>query len=130
MRIDSLNLLKELLNTHTEPTIALGDFNVNTKEDNKHKIYQSQEDEWIIGHLIGCNDCKGSYFYNYDKSWSFLDTIFLSKNKSISFISNSVEIHNTKENSYFDTGKPIRFNPVSRKGVSDHLPMVARFELN
>ena len=130
MRIDSLNLLKELLNTHNKPTIALGDFNVNTKEDNKHKIYQSQEDKWIIGHLIGCNDCKGSYFYNYDKSWSFLDTIFLSRNRSINFISNSVEIHHTKENSYFDTGKPIRFNPVSRKGVSDHLPMVARLELN
>jgi len=48
----------------------------------------------------------------------------------MSFIPDSVEIHKTKENSYFDTGKPIRFNPVSRKGVSDHLPVVARFKIN
>lgn len=130
MRIDSLNSLKELLNTHKNPTIALGDFNVNTKEDNKHKIYQSQENEWIVGHLLGCNSCKGSYYYNYGKSWSFLDTIFLAKNRSMSFIPNSVEIHKTKENSYLDTGKPIRFNPVNRKGVSDHLPVVARFKIN
>ena len=31
MRIDSLDILSELLNSHNYPTIALGDFNVNTK---------------------------------------------------------------------------------------------------
>ena len=129
MRIDSLNLLKDLLQSHTNPAIALGDFNVNSSEDNKYKIYQSQEDEWFIAHLIGCSDCKGTHYYNYGKTWSFLDTIFLSKNRLINFVPDSVKIHRTKDNSYPDTGKPIRFNPIKRKGVSDHLPMVAKFKL-
>ena len=129
MRIDSLNLLKDLLQSHTNPAIALGDFNVNSTEDNKYKIYQSQEDKWFIAHLIGCSDCKGTHYYNYGKTWSFLDTIFLSKNRSISFVTDSIKVHRTKDNSYTDTGKPIRFDPIKRKGVSDHLPIVAKFKL-
>ena len=46
MRIDSLDVLSGLLNSHNYPTIALGDFNVNTKEDNKLNIYKSQEIYW------------------------------------------------------------------------------------
>ena len=36
----------------------------------------------------------------------------------------------TKYNAYADTGKPIRFNPTKRTGVSDHLPMVAKIRIN
>jgi len=130
MRLDSLELLRELLNSHNYPTIALGDFNVNKKEDNKLNIYQSEESNWSVAHIKGCNDCKGTYYYGYGKTWEFLDTIFLSKYRGISYIENSIEIHATSHNSYSDTGKPIKFNPLSKKGVSDHLPMVAKFKLN
>ena len=129
MRIDSLDVLSGLLNRHNYPTIALGDFNVNTKEDNKLNIYKSQEIYWSVAHIYACDDCKGSFYYNYGKTWEFLDTIFLSKDRGISYIEDTIEIYRTNSNSYNDTGKPINFNPAKKNGVSDHLPMVAKFEI-
>lgn len=130
MRIDSLNALKKLKNNQDLPTIAFGDFNVNSKEDNKYNIYESQQDTWEVAHIYGCENCKGSFFYNYGKSWDFLDSIFVSKKDSLRFKSNSINIHRTNFNSYSDTGKPIKFNAYSKIGVSDHLPMVAVIQLN
>ena len=130
MRIDSLNFLKDLLNSHKYPSIALGDFNINIKEDRKLDIYKSQETYWSVAHLNGCNKCKGTYYYAYEKNWSFLDSIFLSKDRNIKYIPDSIDIHITKTNSYSETGRPIKFNTINKSGVSDHLPMVANFILN
>ena len=130
MRIDSLNKLKKLLQMHKMPTVALGDFNVNTEEDSELFIYKDQEDLWDVAHLIGCADCKGTYYYSYGKSWSFLDTIFVSKQRNISYDTDSIRLHITEHNAYKDSGKPIRFNAKSKTGVSDHLPMVARIKIN
>ena len=130
MRIDSLNKLKKLLKMHNMPTVALGDFNVNTEEDSELFIYKDQEDLWDVAHSIGCADCKGTYYYSYGKSWSFLDTIFVSKQRNISYDTDSIKLHITEHNAYKDSGKPIRFNAKSKTGVSDHLPMVARIKIN
>ena len=130
MRIDSLNKLKKLLKMHNMPTVALGDFNVNTEEDSELFIYKDQEDLWDVAHSIGCADCKGTYYYSYGKSWSFLDTIFVSKHRNISYDTDSIKLHITEHNAYKDSGKPIRFNAKSKSGVSDHLPMVARIKIN
>ncbi len=130
MRIDSLNKLKKLLQMHKMPTVALGDFNVNAEEDSELFIYNDQEDLWDVAHLIGCADCKGTYYYSYGKSWSFLDTIFVSKQRNISYDTDSIKLHITEHNAYKDSGKPIRFNAKSKTGVSDHLPMVARIKIN
>ena len=130
MRIDSLNKLKKLLQMHKMPTVALGDFNVNTEEDSELFIYKDQEDLWDVAHSIGCADCKGTYYYSYGKSWSFLDTIFVSKQRNISYDTDSIKLHITEHNAYKDSGKPIRFNAKSKTGVSDHLPMVARIKIN
>ena len=43
MRIDSLNTLEDLIKSHNYPSIALGDFNINVKEDKKFDIYKSQK---------------------------------------------------------------------------------------
>ena len=130
MRIDSLNKLKKLLKMHNMPTVALGDFNVNTEEDSELFIYKDQEDLWDVAHSIGCADCKGTYYYSYGKSWSFLDTIFVSKQRNISYDTDSIRLHITEHNAYKDSGKPIIFNAKSKSGVSDHLPMVARIKIN
>ena len=130
MRIDSLNKLKKLLQMHNMPTVALGDFNVNTEEDSELFIYKDQEDLWDVAHSIGCADCKGTYYYSHGKSWSFLDTIFVSKQRNISYDTDSIKLHITEHNAYKDSGKPIRFNAKSKTGVSDHLPMVARIKIN
>ena len=130
MRLDSLNLLQKLLMNQNYPTIALGDFNVNTKEDNKLNIYKSQENKWDVAHLVGCDSCKGSYYYNYGKTWEYLDTIFISKDRGISYIPNSINIHKISINTYNDTGKPISFDAEKKYGVSDHLPVVAKLKIN
>ena len=118
MRIDSLNKLKKLLKMHKMPSVALGDFNVNTKEDNKLNIYKSQENNWNVAHLVGCDSCKGSYYYNYGKTWEYLDTIFISKDRGVSYISNSINTHVTSINAYKDTGKPISFDSEKKYGLS------------
>lgn len=130
MRIDSLNVLRDLLKTHQYPSIALGDFNINIKEDKKLDVYKSQENYWFVAHLNGCGNCKGTYYYAYEDNWSFLDTIFLSKDRDIKYIPQSIKVLSTPTNSYSDTGRPIKFNPKTKLGVSDHLPMVAKFILN
>ena len=62
--------------------------------------------------------------------WAFhLDTIFMSRNRGISFIPGSIDIVRTNRNSYSDSGKPKNFNPIKGFGVSDHLPMVAKFKV-
>ena len=130
MRLDSLNVLQELLKGHNYPSIALGDFNVNTTEDSKLSIYESQENVWSVAHINGCGECKGSYYYNYLKKWEFLDSIFLSKDRGISYVADSINIHSTSDNAYADTGKPKNFNPSTKNGVSDHLPVVAKIKIN
>ena len=130
MRLDSLNALQKLLKSHNYPSVALGDFNVNTTEDSKLRIYEAQENVWSVAHLKGCDNCKGSYYYNYLKKWEFLDSIFLSKDRGISYMFDSIDVHRTIYNAYEDTGKPRDFNPKTKKGVSDHLPVVAKIKFN
>ena len=63
MRIESFEKLKELISSHSEPSVALGDFNVNSKDDKKFSIYQNQEDFWKVAHREGCSSCLGTYYY-------------------------------------------------------------------
>lgn len=130
MRIDSLNTLENLLENHDYPAVALGDFNVNTKEDLKLGIYKSQESSWRVAHIEGCNECKGTYYYNYGRTWEFLDTIFISKDRGISYVENSIKVHTTSKNSVGNNGRPNNFDPIENTGVSDHFPMVAKIKLN
>ena len=71
-----------------------------------------------------------TYYYNYGQTWEYLDTIFVSKNRKINFLDQSINIHINAVNSYSDTGKPKRFNPKHKTGVSDHFAMVAGIKLN
>ena len=49
-----------------------------------------------------------------------LDTIFLSQDRGVSFIPDSITVHVTETNSYSEFQKPKRFDPITGKGVSDH----------
>ena len=130
MRIESFDLLRELLESNNEPSIALGDFNLSSKDDTKLNIYNKQQDIWYVSHLEGCKDCKGTSYYSYDKTWSFLDAIFVSRDRGIKFNKETIQLHKTESNSYADTGRPIRFNAKARKGVSDHFAVVAEVVIN
>ena len=38
----------------------------------------------------------------------------------------SITVHVTQTNSYSESQKPKRFDPITGKGVSDHFPVVAK----
>ena len=130
MRIESFNKLNNLVNAHKYPAIALGDFNLNNKDDKKFKVYEDQEDLWHVAHREGCDSCKGTYYYGRGKSWDFLDTIMVSKDRGIKFDLQSIDVFITEFNTFKDTGKPFWFNPKNRKGISDHFPIVAEIDIN
>ena len=126
MRIESFEKLKELISTHKDPSIALGDFNVNSKDDKQLSIYKNQEDYWKVAHREGCRSCKGTYYYGRGQSWDFLDTIMISKNRGVEFVTDSIDVHKTSFNVYKDTGRPRWFDSDSKQGVSDHFPIVTK----
>ena len=126
MRIESFIKLKELISTHKDPSIALGDFNVNSKDDKQLSIYKNQEDYWKVAHREGCRSCKGTYYYGRGQSWDFLDTIMISKNRGVEFVTDSIDVHKTSFNVYKDTGRPRWFDSDSKQGVSDHFPIVTK----
>ena len=130
MRIESFQKLKELISSHSEPSVALGDFNVNSKDDKKFNVYQNQEDFWKVAHREGCSSCLGTYYYSRGKSWDFLDTIMVSRNRDVEFVKDSIDVYKIKFNTYKDTGKPNWFNSDSKQGVSDHFPLVAEITFN
>jgi endonuclease/exonuclease/phosphatase family metal-dependent hydrolase len=130
MRIESFEKLKELISSHKNPSIALGDFNVNSKDDKQFSIYKNQEDYWKVAHREGCRSCEGTYYYGRGKSWDFLDTIMISKNRGIEFVTDSIDVYKTSFNVYKDTGRPRWFDSDSREGVSDHFPIVAKINLD
>jgi len=129
MRIESFQKLKELISGHSFPSVALGDFNVNNKDDKKFNIYQSQEDFWKVAHIEGCSSCLGTYYYGRGKSWDFLDTIMVSRDRGVEFEKGSIDVFKIKPNIYKDTGKPKWFDSETRQGVSDHFPIVAEIIL-
>ena len=129
MRIESFQKLKELISSHKNPSLALGDFNVNNKDDKQFSIYKNQEDHWKVAHREGCSSCQGTYYYGRGNSWDFLDTIMISKNRGVEFITDSIDVYKTRLNVYKDTGRPRWFDSDSRQGVSDHFPIVAKITL-
>ena len=129
MRLESFEALNNLHNSHSHPSIALGDFNISSKDDIKYNVYKNQAKDWIVAHLEGCNSCDGTYYYNSEKSWSYLDSIFISRDRGISYDEKSIQIHKTNFNTYKSTGRPFRFDANSKKGVSDHFAMVAKIDI-
>ena len=130
MRIESFQKLKELIASHNMPSVALGDFNLTDKDDNKYNVYKNQEDYWYVAHREGCSSCLGTYYYGKGKTWDYLDTIMVSRNRGIKFIDGTIDVFKIKFNTYKNTGKPHWFNPETKRGVSDHFPIVAEIKLD
>ncbi len=130
MRIESFNTLNILISQHDYPSIALGDFNLTNIDDKRYQVYANQMNEWTVAHYAGCKSCIGTYYYKPKKSWDFLDTILVAKGREIEFEKRSIDVFKNKFNLYGDTNKPYRFDSSTKKGVSDHFPMVAKIRLD
>ena len=130
MRIESFNRLNILISQHDYPSIALGDFNLTNIDDKRYQVYANQMNKWTVAHYAGCKSCIGTYYYQPKKSWDFLDTILVTKGQGIEFEKKSIDVFKNKFNLYGDTNKPYRFDSSTKKGVSDHFPMVAKIRLD
>lgn len=105
--------------------VAGGDFNITSREWDKEKVYSNYfENVWRPAHMDGCKDCKGTYYYSSNKEWSFFDLLLLrfdrQKKARWRWDAQSVKTLSTGKSKY-----PVRFEPNSLKGASDHYPIYA-----
>ncbi len=113
---------------------AAGDFNTTSAEDAREGLLDKYaRPHWTLAQDVGCGDCKGSYFYHGDSSWSFLDMILFSPasgaKTTAQIRGDSVRIANTFAEQRTENSTPARFRSEPLSGVSDHWPMVATIEV-
>ncbi len=121
LRVDALNHLNQLALKKTGLVLAAGDFNIPSEEEKKRQPIATFTDPiWQVAHKK-CKDCLGTSYYPPKKSWSFLDMILLKKNDQWQI--SKVEVANLYDNQKDPKGRPLSFDPVAKKGVSDHFPL-------
>ncbi|MCH9695497.1 MAG: endonuclease/exonuclease/phosphatase family protein [Gammaproteobacteria bacterium] len=135
MRIAAYEHLNSLLQSlpADQHAFAAGDFNTTSAEDAREGLLDAYaRPNWQLAHDIGCEECKGSYFYGRDGTWSFLDMILLAPARgaktTAAIRAESVAIANLNPAQVSDSGTPERYRSESGTGVSDHWPIVATFE--
>lgn len=114
--------------------IAGGDTNISSREEKDSEILKKfAEPFWKVSHKIGCKNCKGTFFFGRDQSWSFFDMFFFSGNlvdgpshwrvnRSSIRLANQLPFQSTGEKT------PQPYDPPEFKGVSDHFPLYAEIE--
>lgn len=128
--VDYLAELKRQLPADVLPIVG-GDFNINAGEERQHHyIANGLASTWSVSHLIGCSDCKGSYYYHRNREWSFFDMLLFPKEMtSVGFNGwkvdpTSVRLANHSRYQVNKWGSPARFEGGKyAEGVSDHWPM-------
>ena len=129
-----LNVLRSAL-PDGHHVFAAGDFNTTSTEDAREGLLDAfARPHWTVAHDIGCADCKGTYFYGRDGTWSYLDMILFSparSGKTTAMIrADSVAIANGLADQVTPDGTPQRHRSGARTGVSDHWPMIATIEVS
>lgn len=112
--------------------IAAGDFNISATEDAKERIFKEQIGrDWAVSHLIGCEECTGTYYYHRKREWSFFDVFLFDKSMSEGEASwqidpSSIQVFNESLYQLSRWGSPARFGKGKKGvGVSDHWPLLA-----
>ena len=136
MRIAAYRHLASLLAALPEDhhAVAAGDFNTTSKEDRETGLLDAwARPHWTLAHDLGCEPCKGTYFYGRDNTWSYLDMILFAPARGAKTTAqirgDSVAIANAYPAQNSESGTPRRFDPESGNGVSDHWPMIASIEV-
>ncbi len=130
---EHLNALRDAL-PDDHLAFAAGDFNTTSTEDVREGLLDRYaRPGWTVAQDLGCGDCRGTYYYAPDDTWSFLDTILFSPTRGEKTTgrlrANSVAIANAVPAQVTPDGKPRRYDSDARAGVSDHWPMVATIEV-
>lgn len=131
--IDNLNAVVATL-PKDRNIIVGGDFNINILEDVKYGVYSKKlAKDWAVSHYYNKNiKARGTHYYNYDKTWSFLDALLFSANLQDEGRGNwkverkSIRVPNY---SYYQKNRwdsPARYSYGKYSvGVSDHWPIAA-----
>ncbi len=136
-RQQALEQLKKLMDKRgkTNLVMAGGDFNITSFEEKNHQYFKNLGKDYMISHLVGCENCRGTNYFHPRRSWSFLDALVFSKNfnnpnSPWQLDTKSIRVYNQSLYQNNKWGSPKKFNYHSQQGVSDHWPMVAEFFLN
>ena len=132
-RRQAVTFLKEKMNEYQKQgraVVAGGDFNIiRTEESDRGYFSEILSTVGQISHFVGCKDCPGSHFHRGD--WSFLDVIVVGhqiQNAGLTLVPESIQT--VKAPHHVDpNGIPIRFDEVTKTGVSDHLPLYLRLKI-
>ncbi len=113
---------------------AAGDFNTTSTEDAREGMLDRfARPQWTVAHDVGCEECRGTYFYGRDGTWSFLDMILFAPARggktTAEIRADSVAIANGFAPQVTRDGTPQRHRSGERRGVSDHWPMIATIEV-
>jgi len=136
MRIAAYEHLNALLQALPENhhAFAAGDFNTTSTEDAREGLLDTYaRPHWTLAHDLGCDGCKGTYYYARDDNWSFLDMILLAPARggktTAQIRGDSVALANRYPPQVNKNGRPAAFRSENGMGVSDHWPMIATIEL-
>jgi hypothetical protein len=136
MRVAAYEHLADLLAALPKDhhAFAAGDFNTSSKEDGEVGLLDNYaRPHWTLAHDVGCSECRGSYYYGRDSTWSFLDMIFFAPARGAKTTAqirgDSVAIANGYPPQVSENSTPRRFRSDSGTGVSDHWPLIATIEL-
>ena len=61
-RVEALNNLNTIVNSHNDKWVALGDFNITSQEEKDLGIYSQLNSDWYVSHLDGCENVKEPIF--------------------------------------------------------------------
>lgn len=134
---DYLAVLKQQLPSDVLPIVG-GDFNINAGEEKEHGyIANNLASTWNVSHLIGCSDCKGSYYYHTLRQWSFFDIFLFPMEMTEDGFNGwkvdpaSIRLAHQSRYQVNKWGSPARFEDGKyAEGVSDHWPLYAEIYLS
>lgn len=131
--VSYLAQLKRELPDDVLPIVG-GDFNINAGEEQQHGyIAKDLVSTWGVSQFIGCEGCKGSYYYHSKREWSFFDMLLFAPQMTIATGFNgwqvdpeSIRLVHQSPYQVNRWGTPARFDGARHtEGVSDHWPLYA-----
>ncbi len=118
-------------------TVVGGDFNVSGEEDARDSVYKNLSPDFLVSQLVADTIYPGTNYFPPKREWSYLDALLFTKNlardadRSIAskWQLEPATIQTLRVGSFQvdSEGRPVRM-VVGKdpRGVSDHLPLIAR----
>ncbi len=136
LRRQALSQIRALIDKQPidRAVIVGGDFNVTANEDAREQIYKDINSHSPVSHLISENPYPGTHYFPPKREWSYLDAILFSRNLTTAKFSWQLEpqtVQTLRVGSFQvdSEGRPVRMVVAKEpRGVSDHLPIIARLK--